>query len=64
MTERFAGWRSGWQRQWVGGSTTRSPFVDARLADGSRVHAVLGTDGRARHLHLAAGACSTLLLPG
>jgi pilus assembly protein CpaF len=32
------------------------PFVDARLADGSRVHAVLGNSGITRHLHFAACA--------
>ena len=32
------------------------PFVDARLADGSRVHAVLGAARRPGHLHLAPGA--------
>ena len=32
------------------------PFVDARLADGTRVHAVLGIGRRTRDLHLAPGA--------
>ena len=39
------------------------PFVDARLADGSRIHAVLGAAGRSRHLHLAAGARSAARSP-
>src|SRR5687768_18014135 len=52
----YAGWHSVWQPLLVGVSTMQMPFVDARLADGSRVHAVLGT--------LASpGTCISLRVP-
>ena len=55
-TRPCAGSPSGWPRSAGAGSTTPRPYVDLRLADGTRFHAVLAPVARPGTAGLAAGA--------
>ena len=55
-TRRCAGWRSGWPRRGGRRLDDATPYVDVRLADGTRFHAVLAPVARPGHGDLAAGA--------
>ena len=59
----YAGSPSGWPHSADAGSTTPRPYVDVRLADGTRCHAVLAPVARPGHADLAAGAAGPRLRP-